>query len=34
MINVIVGVLSFGLGFVAAYAFDTFLAWRDDRRWR
>jgi hypothetical protein len=25
---------SFLLGFVAAYGFDTWLSWRDDRKWR
>lgn len=34
MINVLVGALSFVLGFIAAYAFDTFLVWKDDRKWR
>jgi hypothetical protein len=29
----IVGV-SFISGFVGAYCFDTFLQWRDDRKWR
>ena len=29
----IIGV-SFTFGFIGAYAFDTFLSWRDDRKWR
>jgi hypothetical protein len=29
----IIGV-SFVSGFIGAYAFDTFLSWRDDRKWR
>jgi len=30
---IIIGI-SFALGFIGAYAFDTFLSWRDDRKWR
>jgi hypothetical protein len=26
--------VSFTFGFIGAYAFDTFLSWRDDRKWR
>ena len=25
---------SFIVGFIGAYAFDTFLCWKDDRKWR
>lgn len=25
---------SFTFGFIGAYAFDTFLCWRDERKWR
>lgn len=31
---ILVGVGSFVLGFIAAYCFDTFLTWKDDRKWR
>ena len=26
--------VSFIFGFIGAYAFDTFLCWKDDRKWR
>jgi len=29
-----VGLTCFLLGFVGAYGFDTWLTWRDDRKWR
>jgi hypothetical protein len=31
---VFIAAFSFVMGFVGAYAFDTFLAWRDDRKWQ
>lgn len=35
MINVLVSfAIGSVLGFIGAYAFDTFLQWRDDRKWR
>lgn len=35
MLNTIASiVLGLVLGFVGAYALDTFLVWRDDRKWR
>ena len=27
-------IVSFVVGFIGAYAFDTFLTWRDDRKWQ
>jgi len=26
--------IGFVIGFVAAYGFDTWLQWKDDRQWR
>jgi hypothetical protein len=34
MRDLIIIAVSFIVGFVGAYAFDTFLSWRDDRKWR
>jgi len=31
---VLIAGFSFVMGFIGAYAFDTFLTWRDDRKWR
>jgi hypothetical protein len=31
---ILVGAFSFVMGVIGAYAFDTFLQWRDDRKWR
>lgn len=31
---IIVGAISAVVGFLAAYAFDTWLQWRDDSKWR
>jgi len=31
---ILVGIASFVLGFIAAYCFDTFLTWKDDRKWQ
>jgi hypothetical protein len=31
---VIAFVLGLVLGFAGAYAWDTFLVWRDERKWR
>jgi hypothetical protein len=31
---IIVGAVSFVIGFLGAYAFDTFLNWRDERKWK
>jgi hypothetical protein len=31
---ILVAGFSFVMGFIGAYAFDTFLQWKDDRRWR
>ena len=31
---ILIGAFSFVLGFVGAYCFDTFLTWKDDRKWR
>jgi hypothetical protein len=34
MKELLIVAVSFTSGFVGAYAFDTFLSWRDDRKWR
>jgi hypothetical protein len=31
---ILVASFSFLMGFVGAYGFDTWLQWRDDRKWR
>jgi nitrate reductase NapE component len=31
---ILVGAFSLLIGFVSAYGFDTWLQWRDDRKWR
>lgn len=31
---ILVGAFSFLMGFVGAYGFDTWLQYRDDRKWR
>ena len=27
-------VIGFVIGFIAAYGFDTWLQWKDDRKWK
>ena len=31
---ILVAGFSFVMGFVGAYCFDTFLTWKDNRKWR
>jgi len=31
---ILVAGFSFVMGFIGAYLFDTFLQWKDDRKWR
>jgi len=31
---ILIAGVSFTMGFIGAYALDTFLQWRDDRKWK
>jgi hypothetical protein len=31
---IVVIIVSVVFGFIGAYAFDTFLQWKDDRKWQ